>query len=69
MQKFQVAHWMGTKPPHPRAVQEDDGYTFQLTMEGLMTLAKDYDLMIQHKHGTSPPILWLDDKGRKFRQR
>jgi len=60
---------MGNKPPHPRAVQQDSIYTFQLTLEGVMTLAADYDLMIQDKGPENLPVLWLDDKGRKFRKR
>ena len=71
MQKFQVYHWMGQKPPHPKAIQEDDRYTFQLTMGGLMTLANEYDIMIQTNTADPEdlPILWLDQYGRKFRQR
>ena len=70
MTKFQVVHFMGHQPPHPKAIQEDDLYTFSLTVEGLMTLAEDYDLMIRKLEDKDRlPVLSLDDKGRRFRTR
>lgn len=71
MQKFRVCHWRGHQPPHPRAVQESDIYTFQLTLDGIMTLVAEYDIMIRQVKGATDdlPVLWLDDKGGRFRQR
>jgi len=66
MQKFRVQHWMGHTPPHPKAVKEDDLWTFQLTIEGVMTLTKEYDVMIPHYIGDDLPVMWLDNKGGKF---
>lgn len=69
MQKFKIFHWLGNRPPHPQAVQEDDSYVMRLTVDGIMALARDYDIMIQDRENERLPFLWLDDKGKKFRKR
>lgn len=66
--KIMVCHWMGSKPPHRDAVEENGEFFLELNnLDDVTELVKEYDVMFSTRHGSL--ILFLDNKNRYFRQR
>ena len=68
--KVIVNHWMGTQPPHPDAVWKEDRWIMTLYSLGdLEGLSEEYDVMFLKSKKTGDFGLFLDAKGKRFRQR
>lgn len=64
-----VYHWLGHKPPCKDAEPDGEGgYTLDVpSLDALVELASSFDIMLHM--GQQRLRVFLDDRGRMFRQR
>jgi hypothetical protein len=65
--KINLAHWMGEVALQKTGLQGGDQ---EFTAEQIVALHDRFDVMLTTSaRGSDVPILWLDDKGKRFRGR
>lgn len=70
---IRIHHWIGQEPPHPKAIRKpmsvkDEWWIDIKSLDDILDLTENYDLMLKDNEEIGF-ILYLDDKGRTFRQR
>ena len=68
--KVIVNHFFGTQPPHPDAEWKEDRWIMTLYSLGeLESLCEEYDVMLLKSRKTGDLGMFLDVRGKRFRQR